>query len=400
LVARFAADDTIASDGGGGGVSAGDRIAGLITVDTPDLGSMWGNSGWSAAAELALGQASTTVPAPESPAWVCLAAHDATHALPAGCSPTPYLPGGVPVAQVVGMATVSRSIGPVHLYDVIVGGDGIVDQASQAGYSGSGPAGELPAVNEPIQTSYVRCTTDTGALVALASRIDGSPAAALVATAVGLDWVGMGSLNNRTPDPYTASLLATVVLTPCGHSGVTGSPETARQVMAQLDAWVAKPEIILSETGVGSVRQSPAAKTVGATTKGAFDEVVRLLGQPDEVRLPSDLQPCPLGARARWGDLEVEFWPDEHGALANWAVLGNKLPARVRLPYDIRPGQPMSDAAAATGLTPVNDSIAGLYVGDVGAMSWTANTSTWDNQSVLPPSTPIGAVMSSLGFCE
>jgi len=116
---------------------ARDRIGGLITFDTPYLGSPFGNTGVAAMLQgLQQSARSKLVPPMGSDAQICLGQHKDGAGLANGCGAK--LPGYLPVAAgvttIAGDITVKRTFGPFPLYDIPLGSDGIVPVDSQHGY--------------------------------------------------------------------------------------------------------------------------------------------------------------------------------------------------------------------------------------------------------------------------
>ncbi|MDG4838342.1 alpha/beta fold hydrolase [Micromonospora sp. WMMD967] len=114
-----------------------DRIGGMITFDTPYLGSPFGNTGVAGWLQgLHQGVGSKLIPPIGSDAQICLGQHKDGVGLVKGCDAK--LPGYMPVAAgvtaIAGDITVKRTFGPFHLYDIPLSSDGIVPVDSQHGY--------------------------------------------------------------------------------------------------------------------------------------------------------------------------------------------------------------------------------------------------------------------------
>lgn len=113
-------------------------VAGLITFDTPYLGSPFGNTnvaGWLQGIKQAFGD--KLVPPAGSDAQICLGTRkESGGEFPRGCNAAipPYLPNTARVTAIAGDITVTRSFGPFHMYDIPLGSDGIVPVESQHGY--------------------------------------------------------------------------------------------------------------------------------------------------------------------------------------------------------------------------------------------------------------------------
>jgi hypothetical protein len=113
-------------------------VAGLITFDTPYLGSPFGNTGvagWLQGIKRAFGD--KLVPPAGSDAQICLGTRtESGGGFQQGCAAAipPYLPNTARVTAIAGDITVTRSFGPFHMYDIPLSSDGIVTVDSQHGY--------------------------------------------------------------------------------------------------------------------------------------------------------------------------------------------------------------------------------------------------------------------------
>jgi len=113
-------------------------VAGLITFDTPYLGSPFGNTGvagWLQGIKQAFGD--KLVPPAGSDAQICLGTRkESGGKFQPGCKATspPYLPNTARVTAIAGDITVTRKFGPFHMYDIPLSSDGIVTVNSQHGY--------------------------------------------------------------------------------------------------------------------------------------------------------------------------------------------------------------------------------------------------------------------------
>ena len=118
----------------------GPVLAGLVSIDTPYLGSPFGNTALARAMEAlpVLGAGHPTslfAPPAGTDASICLAAHAPPgNALPTGCALAPYLPAGVPLAELGGDMSVRRTLFGIHLYTVDLRTDGPVPIESSQGY--------------------------------------------------------------------------------------------------------------------------------------------------------------------------------------------------------------------------------------------------------------------------
>jgi hypothetical protein len=151
LAIRFALDPRY-----GGIPGLADDVGGVVSLDTPYRGAMWGDSllAWGASVLNQFGHA--MFPSGNSSAWRCLAGGPRLD-WPAGCAVPPALPTQVPLYQIGGDVTVRRTFFGIHAYDIDLGGDGIVDDTSQWGSVGDD--GKVVATQSG--TTAVDCTVDS-----------------------------------------------------------------------------------------------------------------------------------------------------------------------------------------------------------------------------------------------
>lgn len=221
---RFALDPTY-----GGVKDLGNRVAGVITIDTPHQGAGWGNSVGAAFRDSI--KRLSVFPDPSSDAWKCLAG-DSGDSTWHGCDVPPYLPGGFPVHQVAGEITAERHLFGVKAYDVPLSGDGIVPTRSQHGYIGSAPGRppkgkvgsstvscRLPLLDGPFSVGALLFGSDSFAIDALYDSKNESDPRVLLATA----------------EPVALA----IATSPCSHTGIPKYQAAMRIVSKQLDAMAA-----------------------------------------------------------------------------------------------------------------------------------------------------------------
>jgi pimeloyl-ACP methyl ester carboxylesterase len=236
LAIRYASSLTVQ------GVSVGDRLGGVITVDTPHRGSVWGGTDYARfAAEVVnwLPAGQRPLPNPSEDAARCLAPHTGGASFPTECgSVPPYLPDGIPVHQIAGAVNVARTFWGIPLYTYYLDGDSVVDLTSQRGYLGSGPVTEQLA-GGALSNTTVTCTVNTEALrVALAGR---SPTAQIRAA---LDeWYRdggvMDDLARGTVSNSFAIVVAEANLTAgCSHMQITSNREALTATVDALTRWL------------------------------------------------------------------------------------------------------------------------------------------------------------------
>lgn len=240
LAARFATNTPTGLEG------VGQQVGGLVTLDTPHAGSPWGNSPpFPQVAEFAAGFALNPVPPDRSPARVCLAAHQGGRGLPAGCEVAPYLPSTVPIHQVGGLATVRRTFFGMPAYDIPLGGDSIVNLASQHGYLGSSPGDRPGYSRNKVSTTTVDCARDDSALLAEAAARSRNVYIALLGAlaqaksdSAALDAVLSGSVNAN----LAYLLLVANATLSCSHVGIKTDAEALDAVEQALREQAAAKE--------------------------------------------------------------------------------------------------------------------------------------------------------------
>src|SRR5262249_29855034 len=110
LAIRFSASGQYAAQPDGA------SLGGVVTLDTPHLGSPWGDTPQAQlgqdAVQLKLGnwfEGMFPVPA-GGDGQVCLATHSGSAGMPPGCATPAWLPASVPVAEIAGDITVQRDV--------------------------------------------------------------------------------------------------------------------------------------------------------------------------------------------------------------------------------------------------------------------------------------------------
>jgi len=136
---RYASQDTV------NGTPVASVLAGVVTLGTPHLGSPWGGTTLARAVQTASQSWASgftgTFPPADSDAQACLAP---LARRPATCGTTPYLPQGVPLAEIGAQIYIQRTLFDIGLFhgptaSLPLFGDGIVPADSATGYIGSGP---------------------------------------------------------------------------------------------------------------------------------------------------------------------------------------------------------------------------------------------------------------------
>jgi pimeloyl-ACP methyl ester carboxylesterase len=237
LAIRYASARTI------DGRRVGDEIGGVVTLDTPHLGSYWGGSWYGKLVTNTLGALSrewAPMPSPESDATRCLAHHEGGATFPSACGSTPpYLPRTAPLQQISGQVSVTRTFLGIPLYTYSMDGDSIVDTSSEGGYIYSGPTKK--ADYGPAHITQVPCTIEAGQLIALATA-NKAPFLGLVIEGVadvGVDNAAMDDIGSGRVGPALAAMLIVAnVFAGCSHLHITSEPQALKATTDQLTEWM------------------------------------------------------------------------------------------------------------------------------------------------------------------
>lgn len=223
---------------GTGDVGLRNRVGGVVTLNTPHLGSPWGGTNWALIASSRSSFAGTQWAFPgESNATTCLAAHSLDNPLPAGCASAPLLPPWVPIHQVAGSAVITRSFFGLGSYDMHIGGDGIVDNVSQQGYLQSALPDD-PGIRARGSAQVIECRRDSGNLLRLATPSGVAAEFAWFLAAPAIDIKTMDSLAAGRADVYTAATAAFIALTmECAHTQLPTAGRAMDAVAEQLRGW-------------------------------------------------------------------------------------------------------------------------------------------------------------------
>ncbi|WP_454129199.1 alpha/beta fold hydrolase [Microbacterium aurum] len=228
ILARFAFGN------GTSGAHLSDVVGGVVTVDTPHMGSMWGNStlarilqeGWS-----------TLVPFRSvGNAYQCLADRTRSGQLPPSCAEPPYVALSVPVTAVTGQVTVDRKLFGVTTHSVNMNGDGTVGTTSQGGYLNSAPQDETGTRGQRVRVRNVTCTTSVDALL---KNVRGASHAAslklFLALVTGSEGASIERVGNEETDLRVAEMFAAAsVAADCGHVATTRYETTWKEVASAL----------------------------------------------------------------------------------------------------------------------------------------------------------------------
>jgi pimeloyl-ACP methyl ester carboxylesterase len=215
-------------------------VGGVVTIDTPYKGSMWGNQflSWAASAKTHPLQALGLYgyPLGGARAWQCLATLGTRPSAP-DCAAAPPLPEEVRLTQVAGDLSVERSLFGLHAYTYNIGGDGIVSRESQWG--------SLGADHKPVATQVdyqqVECTMSADKLLDAGTGIISNT----LADNFLLDlYQDKNSQLSSDPGTVTAvvSTLARITGAACSHSGMTKNPKAVSLIDSSLTDMIARQQ--------------------------------------------------------------------------------------------------------------------------------------------------------------
>jgi len=247
LATRFAMDSRYTSD------PVTKEVAGVVTLDTPHLGSPFGSQTVARAMEGIKHPVSLWPAKAGTDGSICLALHDQHTALPAGCATAPYLPSSIPLTQVAGEASVARSLFGFRLYDIDLASDGIVGSDSSSGYVGSGRVGLATPSGSHVVHRRVSCTVPLEKMLDAATDAGFLPTGvkALVAAAtstLSLNTFTSGFNDEAAFEQLTAGkigpevlrmLVAATVAAPCSHINLQKDEATIKVTAEALRGYLA-----------------------------------------------------------------------------------------------------------------------------------------------------------------
>ncbi|MBL7495921.1 alpha/beta hydrolase [Frankia sp. CNm7] len=248
---------------------AAELLGGVVTFATPYLGSPFGET-WAAGFWQDLHQhGSTEVPPPGSDAQVCLGPHPNGGAnMPDACASTlpSYLPASVPLTAIAGSATVRRTLGPFHLYDIPLSSDGIVPVSSAHGYLPMNPREPQPrGVKVSLRTDACTITSDSLLTAAVAL---GWSKSALAALAAGIGQMAVlddntfdGILSGNLTPGLVAYLAAVEAAASCSHGRLYKGDVSLNHATDALISY-------LDQLGGGAPAPSSGPSTFQATQLG------------------------------------------------------------------------------------------------------------------------------------
>jgi pimeloyl-ACP methyl ester carboxylesterase len=220
LAALYAADSryTIAP--------IGPLLAGVVTFDTPYLGSPWGGTSPAGLWE----QFNVAgVPSPSSDAGRCLGLRGQHGALPANCGDEPpLLPVGVPLQQIAGSIAVHRSFFGFAAYDLPLASDAVVSVDSASSYLDAAATG-VSKKGQKTRLDTDGCVVDYSAVQdRILSKVFSPTPAGLIAAGLlelaqlRIDSTAMDAAVSGHLTPGAIVYDAAAILTaPCSHLNVT-----------------------------------------------------------------------------------------------------------------------------------------------------------------------------------
>lgn len=276
------------------GRNIGAEMAGVITLDTPHLGSTWGGTNLARLlAELGviMGGAKAFLPSADSDAAHCLARRVEGQSAPVECGTPPYLPANVPIHQIDGEVSITRKFSPfITLYTYYLDGDSIVDSTSQVGYPFSGVG---KPVGAQLSTTAIKCNVTTDLLLQYAIESMPTAVAPLLKAIPGWseDHAAMDDiLAGTTSDEFLPILALTNLTAPCSHLNIASDPEAISAISQTLDSWIV-PLWVQRLQGNPIV---PGVGLAGVQLGSRESAVVAALGKPSDTFPVSTGQGPPL----------------------------------------------------------------------------------------------------------
>ncbi|WP_433380007.1 lipase family alpha/beta hydrolase [Actinoplanes sp. CA-142083] len=220
-------------------------IGGLLTFDTPYLGSEFGDTGvagWWQGVQQSLGPA--IAPPVGSDAQICLGEHRDGAPLAKNCKwPLPkYLPAATPVTTIAGDVTIRRKFGGITLYNQHLNTDGVVSVPSSNGYLSMAKSADRPKKAD-VTTRTIGCVYSTDALLA----------AVLPTANASLIHQIVADISSAEGLFGHATLMAQFA--PCGHSNIYNDEGAQKQAAAAL-----KRYLDLLEPGTSIVNLAPVTQ--------------------------------------------------------------------------------------------------------------------------------------------
>ncbi len=254
------------------------RIPYIITLDTPYLGSPWGNyfkiQIW---LELLKWVRGNNFPSPwGQDGGKCLVLHQDTAPLPQVCGDLPpWLPKGIQLTEVAGDVNVDRSLFGRTLYTVPLNSDGIVTVPSQHGYLNSGPSVRAPFGDVIVRSTTDSCHIDAGAITNVASVA--FPEIPKFAIALLGDYLTLQDLQNNLFRPVVQAYYgAATILAACSHINLPTDQSAINQTTEVIKSALARLTPHLTTLNHYLVPDPPFGQ--GFTTNGDYVQVSGING--------------------------------------------------------------------------------------------------------------------------
>jgi pimeloyl-ACP methyl ester carboxylesterase len=280
LAIRFSASGQHAAHPDGG------NLGGVVTIDTPHLGSPWGDT-----PQAQLLQDGTQFvnrnylegmfPLPAGgDGQVCLATHDGPAGMPLGCATPSWLPASVPVAEVAGDITVHRDVLGFNVATSNTNGDAVVATPSSLGYAPDSGPGAPPVGTQAAVTYVDGCDITTGQLEAGIGGLGSSAIDSLVSALLALGTpAGDDIWNSPLSKPFTTLLSLANITAPCSHTNIENpvtdpfaALDVLRALNADLDRLNARPTEASLLQASGMPRATAPIAVPGGYEAAAWDE--------------------------------------------------------------------------------------------------------------------------------
>ncbi|RPF39360.1 hypothetical protein [Streptomyces sp. TLI_185] len=232
------------------GKDASTIIGGLVTFDTPFLGSPFGYTSTARAMEPILGRnlrAAWPLPPSGTDGSICLAPHDRKISLPSGCKDIPYLPVSAPLTQLAGDVSISRKLFMFDLGDIDLGNDGIVDSNSSQGYLESGARTERARPGSQVASRLERCTMGFDKILAVAiargiieRAAPGQLVHFLSTLKSGSDALSHLNGQQKPQEPALQQALAVTLGASCSHINILSDTHALDDTATALQAYIQK----------------------------------------------------------------------------------------------------------------------------------------------------------------
>lgn len=224
----------------------GASLGGVVTLDTPHLGSPWGNTPQAQLLQDGIqfvhgNYFEGMFPLPAGgDGQVCLATHAGSAGMPPGCATPSWLPASVPVTEIAGDITVHRDVLGFNVATSDTNGDAVVGTPSSLGYvPDSGPG--APPAGTPAPATYVDgCDITTGQLEAGIGGLGVSIWRSLTSALLALGTpAGTQLWNSPISQPFYTLLSLANKSAPCSHTNIENpatDPFAALDVLKALNA--------------------------------------------------------------------------------------------------------------------------------------------------------------------